>query len=414
MAIHAGLISPRIEALRKSLAAGDGSAIEFFWQEVVERGTPLIERIEADPAHCLVTFIWRGEPQLRNVVVVDGIAGENFRANQMTRLLDTDVWYRSYRARKDIRTVYCFSPNDPLLAEGDPGWVEHYTAAFQPDPFNPNSIFGEQSVLEMPGAAPETWRQSRPGAAAGNTQKTTFHSEYLQNERDVWIYTPPGYSPDQGPYAWIALLDGGAYYHMPTPTILDNLQADGRLPPIIAVMIGSLRSTRTKEYTCNPHFNVFLYEEFLPWIREQYPLSLDPRQATIGGFSYGGLAAAYAALQRPDVFGNVLAQSGCFWWMPGYDDRLAAPEGSEFGWLIRQFVKAPRLSLRFHLDAGILETDNKPGGVHANILTANRHLRDVLEAKGCPVHYIEFSGGHDLVGWRGVLPEALAALCFSQ
>ncbi len=158
---------------------------------------------------------------------------------------------------------------------------------------------------------------------------------------------------------------------------------------------------------------MFLYEELLPWIREQYPLSLDPREATIGGFSYGGLAAAYTALQRPDVFGNVLAQSGCFWWMPGYDDRLAAPEGSEYGWLIRQFVKAPRLPLRFHLDAGILETDNKPGGVHANILTANRHMRDVLEAKGYPVHYIEFSGGHDLVGWRGVLPEALSALCLS-
>ncbi len=92
----------------------------------------------------------------------------------------------------------------------------------------------------MPGAAPETWRQSRPGAAAGETLKTTFHSEYLQNERDVWIYTPPGYSPDQGPYAWIALLDGGAYYHMPAPAILDNLQAEGRLPPVIAVMIGSL------------------------------------------------------------------------------------------------------------------------------------------------------------------------------
>ncbi len=99
MAIQAGLFSPRIEALKKSLVAGNASAIATFWHELAERGTPLIERIDGDPTHCLVTFIWRGDMQLRNVVVVDGIAGENFRANQMTRLLDTDVWYRSYRVR---------------------------------------------------------------------------------------------------------------------------------------------------------------------------------------------------------------------------------------------------------------------------------------------------------------------------
>jgi hypothetical protein len=37
----------------------------------------------------------------------------------------------------------------------------------------------------------------------------------------------------------------------------------------------------------------------------------------------------------------------------------------------------------------------------------NRHLRDVLLAKGHEVHYQEFPGGHDLVNWRASFPDAV-------
>jgi len=47
------------------------------------------------------------------VVVVDGIAGDDFFANQLIRLPGTDLWYKTYRAASDTRTVYTFSINDP-------------------------------------------------------------------------------------------------------------------------------------------------------------------------------------------------------------------------------------------------------------------------------------------------------------
>lgn len=399
--------SPRIEALQNELESGNEAALSEFWCEVSSFGTPLIEPIVGDDKYLLVTFLWRGVQDLRNVVVVDGIAGADFVANQLTHLTGTDLWYKSYRARKDIRTVYTFSINDPLLSEDDPNWAKHNSAVFTPDSLNPRIFLEEDSILEMPNAPPEPWIIPHPETPAGQVSQFRFNSQLLQNERDVWIYTPPGYDPAQGPYSWLLLNDGGAYVALPTPTIFDNLRAVGRIPPVVVIFVGIVPGARIRELGCNETFLAFLCEELLPWVRERYAISSDPHQAAIGGVSAGGLMAAFAALRHPEVFGNVLSQSGAFWWMPGFDENKLAPEGVEQNWLIRQFVERERLPLRFHLSVGMLEGELRPRKVRAGMLAINTHLRDVLEAKGYEVAYMEFPGGHDFVGWRGVLPEAI-------
>ena len=45
-----------------------------------------------------------------------------------------------------------------------------------------------------------------------------------------------------------------------------------------------------------------------------------------------------------------------------------------------------------------------------NQLVANRHLRDVLRAKGYRVHYAEHGGKHDHAAWRDSFAEGLLAL----
>jgi enterochelin esterase-like enzyme len=128
-------------------------------------------------------------------------------------------------------------------------------------------------------------------------------------------------------------------------------------------------------------------------------VTTDPRRTIVAGLSGGGTAAAFAALRRPDLFGNVLAQSGAFWW---------SSEDPE--WLARQFAHAEKAPLRFYLEAGRMENVPPVTRGGPSLLVANRHLRDVLEAKGYAVEYRENSGGHDVAWWRGTLADGLQVL----
>jgi enterochelin esterase family protein len=191
--------------------------------------------------------------------------------------------------------------------------------------------------------------------------------------------------------------------------ILDNLIAASKIPPTIAVLIANpSQETRGKELPPNPEFADFLAKELIPWVRDHYNVTRDPRHTVVGGSSYGGIAATYAGLRHPDVFGNVLCQSGSFWWAP---DRKIEPDMDatiEPGWLAKEFIKSPKLPLKFWMDAGVFEVDPYAGG--GAILEPSRHMRDVLLAKGYEVHYQQFISGHDYLNWRGTLADGLIAL----
>jgi hypothetical protein len=74
----------------------------------------------------------------------------------------------------------------------------------------------------------------------------------------------------------------------------------------------------------------------------------------------------------------------------------------QYGVVMQRIAAMPKLSLRFYLDVGKFEND-----FHPSPLTANRHLRDVLIAKGYALKYQEFAGHHSPVNLRGTFSDAL-------
>jgi enterochelin esterase-like enzyme len=406
------LISPRMVVLYQALTSGNRYALEAFWDDVATHGTPLIESIPDDATHALVTFLWRGTDATQNVVVVSELGGLDFARNQMTHLLDTNLWYKTYRVRTDLRCVYLLSPNDSLIARADVDDWAARKATWQPDPLNRHPSFFPKdepafnrpeitvSTVELPDAPPQPWFTRQPNSPTGTVVQHRMRSTILANERRVWVYTPPGYTRSADAYCLLILFDGFAYTQViPTPTILDNLLAAGLLPSLVAVLLDS--PNRDCELVCYPPFVDFLAHELLPWIHQSYHVTSEPTQTVVGGFSYGGLAAAFAGLRYPHQFGNVLSQSGAFWWKPDEDE--------EYEWLARQFATSPVVPLHFYLDVGLLETAAAPGNGPSGLIT-NRHMRTVLQAKDYPVHYAEYNGGHDLLCWQGTLVDGLMAL----
>ena len=399
-------LSPRLAALQDRLKSGHREALDNFWKEITERGAPIIEPAAGSRSDVLVTILWRAREETKNVFIF-GIGDID---KPMARLLDTDLWYKTLRLQKGVRFVYLLAPNLPDPKQwGSPG---HFARAMRNDPLNPLQ-FAERanelnpyevtffSAVELPSAEPQIWNVVRPTVPTGRLHREKFISKLLRNERPIWIYTPHGYAADKRPYSLLVLSDGGLYVNSAqVATTLDNLIAAGVIPPLVAVMVDN--PDRFHELACSSEYDDFLTQEVVPWARANYHATDRPEQTIIGGASLGGLAAACVGFKHPEVFGNVLSQSGSFPWKPD--------EEKDWEWLTRQFAASPRLPSRFSFEAGLLEgTGGGPPG-RPSLLAANRNLRDTLQSKGYSVHYTEFNGNHTLFNWRGTLASHLIAL----
>lgn len=114
----------------------------------------------------------------------------------------------------------------------------------------------------------------------------------------------------------LLLFDRYVYaYILPTALMMDRLIAEGALPSILIVMVGHTDwAARLRELPCYAPFADFLAQELLPWVAQRNQVRVHSDRMVVGGMSYGGLAAAYPGFRYPEVFGNVLAESGSFFW----------------------------------------------------------------------------------------------------
>jgi enterochelin esterase-like enzyme len=402
-----GIDSPRLQGL-------DRGRVEEFWAEVAEKGSPLVEAVADDERDVWVTFLHRAGDAVKSVAVFGGPAGWDAPGNLMHRLDGTDVWYLTFRLRADLRCTYRLAVDDTDGSASEAEDWQERTADWFTDPLNPatftfpaDEFLGSDetvvSLIELPSAPAQRWLARRADGDRGELVQSLHRSEVLDNERRIWVYTPPGYQPNDEPYPLLVLFDGDTVRGpMPFPTILDNLINDARIPPMVAVLVDSLtQEVRNRELPCGAPFLEYLTDELLPWARSQYRITTDPARTIVAGQSHGGQAAAFAGLRRPDVFGNVITQSGSFWWSPDDDP--------EHEWLNRQYAESERQPVRFYIEAGLLERGQTPE-YGPSILVANRHLRTILRSKGYDLEYAEYNGGHDYACWRGSLADALITL----
>jgi len=100
----------------------------------------------------------------------------------------------------------------------------------------------------------------------------------------------------------------------------------------------------------------------LPKLRREHGLTSDPRRVIVGGSSMGGLAALYAALRMPAVFGGAIVMS----------PSLFVGRGAIFEWARKNGGQA---ASRIYLDAGAREAGGR-------MLAATERMAEVLGQMG--------------------------------
>lgn len=374
--------------------------LDAWWASLAKQ-TPVIEPYPGDPKSVLITFVMRSSGPY-----VGMFGGPDFREKPMVRVPDSDVWYLSARMPVDSVFDYSFIVADGPAAFSTP-WRpngaggDRRFAKKQPDPNNPVVRFGDSRV-SLPGAVPQPYVAERAAVAKGKLAPIVIESAALKEKRKVGVYTPPGHDPTT-PYPLLVVFDGEAYGTSPQamiqlPVILDNLIADHKIPPLVAAFVDN-QGTRNRDLPGSKDHALFVTTELIPRMRTEWKAGLTPETTIATGSSFGGLASLFIGFHHNDVVGNVVSNSAALQYNGMIDGDI--PPWAEANALIDLYGKSPKLPLDIYLDAGRFEAD---------LRDQNRHLRDVLLAKGYPVTYAEYSGGHDYWMWRGTIADGLIAV----
>lgn len=231
------------------------------------------------------------------------------------------------------------------------------------------------------------------------------HSEFLERDRDVTVYLPPGYDEDSGRrYPTLYLHDGQNLFDGATAFIYgqhwrvgetaDALICARLVEPIIIVGINNTGERRIDEYTPTKDgrtrlggqadlYGRFLVEELKPFIDSRYRTLADAQNTGLGGSSLGGLVSLHLGIKYPHVFGKLAVLSPSIWW-----DRKVILSN------VRKLESKP--DVRVWIDVGTAEGDYALKDAAA--------LRDALVARGWTLEgdlkYFEAEGAqHNELAW---------------
>lgn len=397
--VEGASVSPPIRALMVSAAAAEAGVVTAFWARVERAGTPLVEPA-AVPGYTIVTFVYRGDPTVKavrfasnlNALLVDGIASDFGSLGAMAQVPGTNVWYRSFRLRNDVRVPYRFE-----VTRGD-------STVSELDPLNPTVWEPEQeplaaSLLELPGAPEQPWR-GYAESDQGDWDEWQFE-DGLDAGRTVYIYKPRSWRADRAePYP--VLVGLGAFGHgigMRVDRMVDHLIDTGRLAPIVVALADLEPGADTTAYQST---TAFVVDRFLPALAKRYHTSLDANDVVISGTSRRGMVAALVAHRRPDAVANVISLSGSYYWRPAGEP--------EYEWVPRLYAEFPVRPVQLYVAAGELETVVTPGNAGHYMVATNRHFRNVLSAARYRFTYRELNGVHSELNWQDGLAEGLIRL----
>jgi enterochelin esterase family protein len=298
----------------------------------------------------------------------------------MTRVPDSNIWYRLTRLRLGVTHNYHF------YADGKPLAVAH--------------------SYDVPGYGPDSYPQPSVPKGTLSEKKTLASKLYPNMPVEYWVYVSPGYDASRGA-ALMVWQDGqnlarGDLFAFRLFTVTENLVQKGLIPPMIHVMVapGDRTRMRSIQYdTVSDRYGRFLLEELLPEVEKSYKLRSDGYSRAIGGLSSGGICALNAAMYFPDRFSRVLSGIGSYvalQWHP--EQQLDG--GNIYPFKIR---REPKRNIRVWMSDGADDQEG-PGGSWP---LQNIQLANSLKLKGYDFHFRFGEGMHANAQAALDLPDSL-------
>jgi enterochelin esterase-like enzyme len=210
--------------------------------------------------------------------------------------------------------------------------------------------------------------------------------------RTVWVYVPSQYQLGT-PAPFVVAQDGHLYLNR-LPTVLDNLIAAERVPPLIAILVDNgggdaQGSQRGLEYdTLSSRYSDFIETEVLPRVIAETGVVLtdDPDGRATMGVSSGAACAFTMAWRHPERYRRVLSYSGTYVNQQSPPD----PESPRGAWEYHATLipRTARKPLRIWMEVGEkdLHADDPEETWH-NWPLANRRMAAALAAKDYPYRF---------------------------
>jgi enterochelin esterase family protein len=266
------------------------------------------------------------------------------------------------------------------------------------DPVNPvltPNLLNTANAVHVPSPTPLTWELAN--VPRGIVHHHYYRSGIAGDDRDYFVYTPPGYDPKaKRLYPVLCLLHGfsddasGWTAVGRAHVILDNLIAQGKAKPMLVVMplgygtmeivsrtTGALRDPKLRERSFQ-RFRDALLKEVLPEVEKTYRASKKRADGAIAGLSMGGAESLYVGLNALDTFAWVGAFSS-----GGMGEDLNA--------------SFPALDAKANAQLRLLWI---ACGKEDRLIDSNRKFLEFLKSKGVDYTWTETAGAHTWRVWR--------------
>jgi predicted alpha/beta superfamily hydrolase len=276
--------------------------------------------------------------------------------------------------------------------------------------------FVDQRGTRFPAAPPSAFEPT----IVGTVEVFTMASKKV-GERTIRVWMPPNYAMGKAKglrYPIMYFCDGQNMFSRADNQFGVEWQADEaatdligkkKIPPMLIVGIDHSGVNRSVDYhppgtsfqdkaSAGDVYLKFVIDELMPEIKRRYAVKTGPESTGLGGSSFGGNAALYGAMHRPDVFSRVLIESPALFIGDGV---LVTSAAKSTTWPSRIFLAVGDRELgEPDRDAEYVDRVKElEAALHASGLSPER-LRVVIEP----------GGRHHEDTWAKRLPDALTFL----